>query len=887
MRWFKHLFSRQPRYDELSACIREHLAEKIDALMEGGMSREDAERNARREFGNVTLIEERSREVWQWPKLESFWADLKLSFYQFRRAPVFTLTALAALALGIGTTTAVFSVVNTVILKPLTYPKPDRLVLFFESSPRGGTFPVASFPEFHFWQQQSNLFQDVSATNTDAIGMNLTGEQPKLVHGINVSSGYFGLYGARILLGHAFTAQEENPCGGKTVVLGYYLWKNSFAGDPNIIGRSITLGGEPYTVIGVVAQEFHTDSLIDLWLPLRVDPASSDPTPFYRIVGRLKSDVTLDQANIQLKAAADRFREKYPGAIPPDRYFLVRPLGDSIIGNARFPLLLFLGAVGLVLLIACANVANLQLIRASGREREFAIRTSLGASGSRIVRQLLTESLLLSLTAGVLGIALGELGVHLLLKVSSGDIPRIGVGGSAVRLDWRVFVFGLCLSLLTGVLFGLAPALSASRLDLSTALKESGRAAGPGIRQRRARSVLVVIEAALAVMLSIGAALFVRTLVALYSVDPGFSPQNILTMQMALTGPRFQATAPVTQLINNARERIDALPGVLASAVTMSLPLQGAHRLPFDVVGRTAGSDPNTGLVAYEAASPGFLSVFQIPLLHGRDFRPDDNAAAPPIVLINQAMAGQFWPKQNPIGQQIVLGKGMPPMFADKPREIVGIVGDVLVDGLQSAAQPMAIIPQAQTPDAITALTNHMDSIHWVFRTKVDPHQLIPAITDQLRQATGGLPTSETLTMREIVSTTTARQDFNAQLLSAFAAFALILAAIGLYGLMAYSVQQRSQEIGVRMALGANQARIRNMVIWQGMRLALIGILIGWAVSLPLSRFLNSLLFGVKSWDPTIFVIVPSVLVCVALFSVWVPARRGARLDPMQSLRME
>jgi predicted permease len=305
------------------------------------------------------------------------------------------------------------------------------------------------------------------------------------------------------------------------------------------------------------------------------------------------------------------------------------------------------------------------------------------------------------------------------------------------------------------------------------------------------------------------------------------------------------------------------------------------------VIGRTAGKDPNTGLVAYEAASPGFLSVFQIPLLHGRDFRPDDNAAAPPIVLINQAMARQFWPKQNPIGQQIVMGKGMPPMFADKPREIVGIVGDVLVDGLQSPALPMAIIPQAQTPDAITALTNHMDSIHWVFRTDVEPHQLIPAIADQLRQATGGLPTSETLTMREIVSTTTARQDFNAQLLSAFAAFALILAAIGLYGLMAYSVQQRSQEIGVRIALGADQARIRNMVIWQGMRLALIGILIGWAVSLPLSRFLNSLLFGVKSWDPAVFVIVPSVLICVALFSVWVPARRGARLDPMLSLRME
>ena len=885
MDWLKRTFRRDRLYAEVSQSIREHLEEKIEDLIDSGMSREEASRAARLEFGNVTRIEERSREVWQWPKLESVWADLRLALQQFTASPAFTLTALATLALGIGATTAIFSVVNTVLLKPLTYPDPDHLALFFETDGQRA-FSAVSIPEFHFWQEQSNLFQDLSASDTDSIGLNLTGDHPEVVHGLHVTEKYFHLFGAQTVLGRTFTPAEENPNAGRTAVLSYNLWKNHFASDPNIMGKSISLGGDPYTVIGVVGQQFQTELGADLWLPLQADPNSTDVTPFFRVVGRLEPDVSFIQANARLKLAAAIFRRRYP-AVNPQMYFVVRPLQDAIVGNSRSSLLLLLAAVGFVLLIACANLANLQLIRTSGRKREFAIRASLGASQGRIVRQLLTESMLLSLIGGLLGLGLGELGVRLLLKVSSGDIPRLGVNGSAVGPDWRVLTFALLLSVLTGLVFGLAPARGASGLNLSVALKESGRAAGGGFRQQRARSMLVVVEVALAVVLSVCAALFIRTFVALQSVNPGFSSHNILTMQMALTGPRFHQTAPVAQLVRQARERINALPGVVDSASTVSLPLQPVHRIPVDVLAQPAGSAPNKGSAQWIAISPGYFSVFQIPLLHGRVFAQNDNGTAPAVVIVNQTMSRMFWPKQNPLGQQILLGKGMPPMFADRPREVVGVVGDVLSDGLDATAQPMVIVPQAQVPDGITDISDRMEPIHWALRTSVEPQQLAASVKEQLLEASGGIPTSETRTMRDIVSLSLARQNFDTQLLSIFSASALLLAAIGIYGLMAYSVQQRAQEIGVRMALGADRRKIRNMVIWQGMRLALAGAVIGVGAAMTLGHLIASFLFGVKSWDPPVLVGVPVLLSCVALIAVGIPAQRGSRLDPMQSLRME
>jgi predicted permease len=885
MDWLNRIFHRDRLYAEVSESIREHLEEKIEVLMEKGMSREEASRAARLEFGNVTRIEERSREVWQWPTLESVWADLRLALQHFIASPAFTLTALATLALGIGATTAIFSVVNTVLLKPLRYPEPKRLALFFETDGQR-EFAAVSIPEFHFWQEQSNLFQDLSASDTDSIGLNLTGDHPEVVHGLHVTEKYFHLFGAQTVLGRTFTLAEENLDAGRTAVLSYNLWKNHFASDPNILGQNISLGGDLYTVIGVVGRQFKTHHGADLWLPLQADPNSKDVTPFFRVVGRLKPGVTFIQANAQLKLAAANFRRRYT-AVNPQMYFVVHPLQDAIVGNSRSSLLLLLAAVGFVLLIACANLANLQLIRASGRKREFAIRSSLGASQGRIIRQLLTESVLLSLIGGLLGLGLGELAVRLLLTVSSGEIPRLGVNGSAVGLDWRVLAFTLSLSVLTGLAFGLAPARGASSLDLSIALKESGRAAGTGFHQQRGRSLLVVGEAALAVVLSICAALLIRTFVALQSVNPGFSSNNILTMQMALTGPRFHQTIPVAQLVSEARQRMNALPGVLNSASTVSLPLQGVHRIPVDVMGRAAGNAPNTGSAEWLAVSPGYFSVFQIPLLRGREFNQHDSGTAPSVVIINQTMGKMFWPKQNPLGQQIILGKGMPPMFADRPREVVGIVGDILSDGLNATVQPMAIVPQAQVPDGITDISDRMEPIHWALRTSVEPLQLAASVKEQLLEASGGIPTSETRTMRDIVSLSIARQNFDMQLLSIFSVSALLLAAVGIYGLMTYSVQQRAQEIGVRMALGADHHKILNMVIWQGMRLAFVGAVIGTGMALTLSHLIASFLFGVKSWDPVVFITVPVLLICVALIAVWVPAQRGSRMDPMQSLRME
>jgi predicted permease len=558
------------------------------------------------------------------------------------------------------------------------------------------------------------------------------------------------------------------------------------------------------------------------------------------------------------------------------------------VAGVRQSLFVLLGAVGFVLLIACANVANLLLVRATGRKREFAIRAAMGAGRIRIVRQLLTESIVLSLVGGILGLILGYIGVRALLAVSPPGLPRIGEHGAAVAVDWRILAFTLGVSLITGILFGLFPAIGVSRPDLNATLKESSNRAGTGLRHNKARSLLVVSEVSLALVLLIGAALLIRTFLALRAVNPGFDPRNVLTLEMSLTGDQFKQTAGVAQVSHDGRERLNAIPGVEVSAFTCCLPLEGGYGLPFNIIGRPPeGKSPWNGGAGWLSASPGYFSVFHIPILHGRDFTEQDTGSAPGVVLINEAMAKKYWPKGDPVGQQLLIGKGVGPQFTEPPRQIVGVVADIRDGGLNRDPRPLMIVPVAQVTDGMTALNSNIGPMVWLVRTHGDPHQYISAITEQLRQASGGFPVARVRLMTEVVTQSTAREDFNMLLLTIFGASALVLAAIGIYGLMAYSVQQRTQEMGIRMALGADRSRIRSLVVWHGMRLALVGVVIGIGAAFGLTRFIASFLFGVKSWDPLVFATVPIVLSLVALLAVWMPATRASRLDPQQALRIE
>ena len=558
-----------------------------------------------------------------------FLSDLRYSFRTLITTPAFTVTAIAALALGIGANTAIFTVVNAVLLKPLTYPEPDRMVQFMNTFSDGngnGASPV----NFNTWRAQTSVFQDVTAYDFGGPGFNLTGLVPEQVHGIHASEAYFRLFGAPVVLGRTFTAQEDSPNGGHVVVIGYGFWQRKFGGNPNIIGTSLSLSNEPYTIVGVLGKSFVTDPLADIWVPFQIEPNSTNFGHYFLVSGRLKPGVSLAQANAQLKVTADQYRRLHPDDMGPKDGFGVQPLRDSIVAGARKSLFVLLGAVGFVLLIACANVANLLLVRATGRKREFAIRAAMGAGRARIVRQLLTESIVLSITGGVLGLMLGYAGVRALLAVSPAGLPRVGENGAAVGLDWRIFLFTLAISLFTGILFGLFPALAASRVDLHTTLKESSNRSGTGFRQSKMRSLLVIGEVSLALVLLIGAALLIRTFLALRQVNPGFDPRNVLTLEMSLTGDQFKKTAGVEQISHDGRERLNAIPGVEISAFTCCLPLEGGYGLPFNIVGRPpAPKSPWSGGGGWMSASPGYFAVFHIPILRGRDFTEQDTGSSP------------------------------------------------------------------------------------------------------------------------------------------------------------------------------------------------------------------------------------------------------------------
>jgi predicted permease len=820
--------------------------------------------------------------------METFFKDLKHSLRMFGQSKGFTAAAIAALALGIGSNTAIFSVVNTVLLRPVPFPHPDRLVLFMNTSPQG-TGPGASPAKFQHWRRQTSVVQDVTAFGTGVV--NLTGGTfPEQLRSARVSADYFRLFGAPVIMGRTFTPQEDLPNGGHVAVISEALWTRRFGRDPNIIGKTMSLGGEPYDVIGIIGSAFDFGDFggnPEVWLPFQLPPNTSDQGHYFMVAGRLEPSVSLQQAKTQLRVSAEEFRHKFPNAMQAGESFSVEPFREALVQNVRSSLFVLAAAVSLVLLIACANVANLLLARAIGRRREIAIRAAIGAGRGRIIRQLLTESVLLSLAGAVIGSALGFVGIRALLLVNTANLPRVGKDGALVTVDWRVLAFTVVMAVVTSLLFGLIPALQSSRPDLIASLKESSGRSGSGFRQNKARTLLAVGEVSLAVILLVGAALLIRTSLALSTVNPGFETAHVLTMRMSLTGPQFKKTAGVEQLVRDGLERLRAIPGVEAASAACCVPLQGGYGLPFLIVGRPLEQGPFHGGGSWLTVAPGYFDVFRIPVLRGRVFDERDVSGATPAVVINQAMAKKFWPKRDPLNDRIWIGKGiMSELAAETPRQVIGVVGDVRDGALNRDPAPAMYVPNAQIPDALNALNTRLTPIAWVVRTRSTPYSVSSAVQEQLRQA-GGLPVSEIRSMDEVVSRSTSRQRFNMWLMTVFGLSALLLAAIGIYGLISYSVQQRTQEIGIRMALGAELRQVEQMVITQGMRFAFIGVAAGLIAAFGLARLIAGFLFGVKAWDPLVFTVVPLVLSAIALFAVWLPARRATRVDPVTALRYE
>ena len=812
--------------------------------------------------------------------MQSFLRDLRHSLRLLRSSPGFTLTAVAALALGIGTNTAIFSVVNTVLLTPIPAPEPNRVVILMSNNASGAS-PVSSDIKFNLWREQTGAFEEVSASYVRPL--NLTGvEQPEQVRAAFVTADYFRLFGLPIAVGHGFSIRDEWPAA-HVVVLADTFWRRAFGADPKIVGKTLTFGEDSYVVAGIMAPGISTifPDPPDVWAPFPLDPNGTNQVHYFQGVARLKPGVTLEKANALLQLATQEFRRRFPHAVSTSRgdVLSVQPLQQFLVKDVRMSLVTLMGAVSLVLLIACANVANLLLVKASGRSHEVAIRTALGASRGRIARQLLTESVMLSIAGGVVGLGLGAIGIRALLSLYPSNIQGIGSQGSNVAIDWRVLAFTALLSVATGLLFGLIPVVNSSRIDLNSCLKDGGRT-GSGFHHNKTRSLLVVGEMGLALILLIGAALLIRSLIALRSVDPGFDPRHVVTTRAPLD-PRLARVSGVERMVSDIHQRLAALPGVESAGMTRLLPMDGGfNSLPIIVVGRPLDGLAH-GSARWMVVSPGYFEVLKIPLLRGRFFTENDQLDAPGVVIVNQSLAKQIWPEGDPLNDRILIGKGLGPNWEEPPRQVVGIVGDVRENGLGYDLQPAMFIPVAQLPDS----RNSPNPVAWVLRTRGPSLAVNASIQNELRRATGGLPVAPLRSMEEVVIKSTARQDFNMLLMSIFGGAALLLAAIGIYGVMAYSAQQRMRELGVRIALGATAADVRTMVVWQGLRLALIGIAIGIAAAFGLTRFLTGFLYGVKAWDPTVFVLAPIILCSVGLAAVWLPARRASRIDPIQALR--
>jgi predicted permease len=820
--------------------------------------------------------------------METLIQDLKQTLRVFRDSPAFTATAVIALMLGIGVNTAIFTVVNAILLKPVPFPEPDRLVFVMNAT---STVPITRATPTHFthWRSQTDVIEDVAAWRNLSLDY-AVGDRPETVEVGTVSADYFRVLRAPFAAGRGFSAADDSPGAAGTAVISHRFWTGRLGGDLNVLGKVLSVGGRAYAVIGIAGPDFDVREFgaPELWVPLQVDPSVTDDSLSLRVLARLRDGVTLDQAQVRLAASVAEYRERFPRAFDvesDEAGFTVLPVHEALVGDARPTLLVLAGAVGLVLLIACANVANLLLVRATRRAPEIAIRSALGAGRGRIVRQLLTESMLLALAGGVLGLLAGFFCVRALLAINTANLPRLGDAAGLLGLDWRVAGFAFGLAVTTGLLFGLMPALKASRTDLRSVMSHSTGRSGSSLGQSRTRSVLVTLEVGLAVVLLIGAALLIRTMLALGAVDLGFSTDGLLSMQTWLSDARFSSTANVTQTTQGALERIRSLPGIEDAASTCCVPTKSVMDLPFDIVGRD-DTPAFTGVATTVPISPSYFDTLRIPVLAGRAFNTRDDASAPPVIVINQAMADRYWADGgSPFQARIRVGGGVVPEIADEPaRRIVGIVGNVRELGIYRDPGPAVYFPQAQTSDRANAAIMRNAPMAWLVRTSVEPGTVSAAIREELRRMTGE-PATDVLVLDDLLSTITSRHRLNMWLMSVFGGSALLLAAVGIYGVIAYSVEQRRQEIGIRMALGAEAGSLRAMIIRQGMLPVVIGVGAGLVAAYFGANVLASTLFGVEPRDLGVFVTVPAVLSAVGLMAVCVPAFRASRVDPTVALR--
>ena len=870
------LFRRRKPVDDLEEEIRAHLEMEERENLESGMPPEEAHYAALRRFGNVTLVEERSREMWRWTSLETLWQDICYGLRQLRRSPGFTIVAVLTLAIGIGANTAIFSVVNASLFRALPFTDPDRIVWVGEKD-HGSVAPA----NFFDWRRQNHVFSAVSAYFS--WGANLVARgQPRRINRTTCSFDLLRLLGVRPALGRDFLPTDERAGHIPVAIISHTVWRDNFGGDPSAIGGSLAIDGRQFTIIGVMPAGFRYPGGTEVWVaperevpevPIDIgDVTQNRGLHYLAVIGRLAPGVTLERARGEMDTIAARLATQYhEGA--QEHGATVEPLKQIMVGDVRPLLLILLGAVGLVLLTACANVANLMLARARVRSMEMGVRSALGATRLRLVRQAFTESVLIALLGGTLGLLVSAAATRLLLRAGAEVIPQVGV----VRLDGVVLGFTLAMSMLTGILFGLAPVLQLRRVNVNDSLKYGARQV-TGERELL-RSSLVISEIALALVLSTGAGLLMRSFIGLsHQARLGFNPEHVLTFSVAPNGERYRSTTQQALFYGQALERLSALPGVREAGVVDCLPPYSQAGGPITIAEHGSQEDEQLRGGAYSVASPGYFQALQIPVLRGRTFSAGDSVEAPKVAVINQTLARIFFAQQDPIGKHVAW------FTADEHGkrvwlEIVGVVGDV--KNLQPGADPMPQVYVSYEQE------NWDAGMTFVLRTASNLVNVTTAARAAIQSADGNVPVFAIQSLPQALGQSLSQPRFNLLLFGLFATVAVILATIGVYGVVSYMVSQRTHEIGVRIALGASRADVSRMVGAKGIKLSLAGVGIGLACAGVLTRFMAGLLYGVRPFDRATFAIVSIVLTAVTLLASHIPARRATKVDPMVALRYE